>query len=1211
MNFTARENNSVIIVKAIMVCLLILGVLCMPFTRCEASAAPPSSIDEAGISGCAFIDENANLLRDADEVLITGVNVTLERLSDDNWEEIETMATDKYGKYAFDALEAGEYRVLSGTNSAEFFVAAVGQATNKADDEQQMCSQSIKLSIGDQLTDVADIALAKPASLTFTAFLDNDADGIQAKRDRAVGEVMVEVMSGDVVIGSAVTDMSGVAHIEQVQAGKHTLRVTLPSGYAFTAVGESPETGDSCAFAEGDVATSKTFTFEEGKEVAASIGTKTVGSFGGIVFEDMNNDGIYDEGEPGVAGVTLYLTGKRTGANLQTLSDDLGNYSFSNLQDDMYTITADLPDSMLYARYSRTGGDLRSIFSGSTTQREYSLKKSANITDMYIGMIENGVIQGIAFLDVNYNGIYDEDEPAYEKIKIEVTKGNVSEVTGKAVTGEDGSFKVEALRSGDYRLRALLPDDKSIFTIVPQDTTGQYNQFEQKSNRRDQVIGPLTIVSGESCDVVIGVALGATVSGTVFEDKDYNGSLGGNEKKISGVEVQLIDQAGGIVTSATTNAKGVYTLDGIMPGEYSIQVKRKKDYGFTRLRPLEKGGSYVTMLVGEYGVTDTIEIAMAQEIKDINAGMLPSSTLTGIFFDDLNDNGLQDEGEGGYVNASVRLLSSDSEIDLTAKINEDGSYFFDGVMPGEYTLTYLLPQHAVMANVVDGGNTLEGEGLESTTKPFTVKMGEAYQCYLVGAVTLGSFDGLAFRDVNANGMLDDGEKTMTGVTVTLTPDSDSAEELTAVSGTDGSYSIVGLRPAGYKLSVELPDGYIISHSIDTENIVLAAQQSVTTDCSWQALISRKEKQIGIVKPSTISGVVWLDENKDGVRASEESLLSKLTVELIDETTGVVVKRTASDEQGFTFTNVRSGKYTARFLLPSQSEPASDASSTFAQNASYMEQKGIEVAEDQAVSSLMTGIVSRTSIGGKLWFEENNVKSAVAGAWVKLFAGNSTSPLQTVETGEDGSYRFDGLWPDEYYLQAELPSSMVFVRPDDPNYQAGTSVITEVTGDAGMSEAFSLKMADHLLGQNIVYIKPAKIGDQAWLDENANGLVDGIEPKLAGITISLLQNDEIMYQMVTNEFGYYLFDDVYPGSYVLKAEAYPELGITMIIPELRMISSCLTSGDGTEARSDEFSVESGSKNVNFDLGYVLLEGKQLTLDQQTTRDWTQRNAEGPL
>ncbi|MEG1776607.1 MAG: SdrD B-like domain-containing protein, partial [Clostridia bacterium] len=78
---------------------------------------------------------------------------------------------------------------------------------------------------------------------------------------------------------------------------------------------------------------------------------------------------------------------------------------------------------------------------------------------------------------------------------------------------------------------------------------------------------------------------GATISGTVFQDADYNGALAQGEKLISGVKVQLVNQAGEVVQSATSTSKGQYLLGGIMPGNYTVRFTRVPDYGFTRLRP--------------------------------------------------------------------------------------------------------------------------------------------------------------------------------------------------------------------------------------------------------------------------------------------------------------------------------------------------------------------------------------------------------------------------------------------------------------------------------------------------------------------------------------------------------------------------------------------------------------------------------------------------
>ena len=122
---------------------------------------------------------------------------------------------------------------------------------------------------------------------------------------------------------------------------------------------------------------------------------------------------------------------------------------------------------------------------------------------------------------------------------------------------------------------------------------------------------------------------------------------------------------------------------------------------------------------------------------------------------------------------------------------------------------------------------------------------------------------------------------------------------------------------------------------------------------------------------------------------------------------------------------------------------------------------------------------------------------------------------------------------------------------------------------------------------------------------ANGLIDADEPSINGVTIQLQQNGEVKYSTQTNEWGYYELSDVYPGTYTLVAQAYPELDITQSVPSLLMISSCLTSGDGNDASSDAFSVESGTRNFDYNLGYVLRSGETLpaAITPGAVQNWT--------
>ena len=909
--------------------------------------APPARAAGGEVSGCAYVDANENLVHDESEQLITGVPVRLELRDGGAWTEAARTETDLYGKYAFTGLSAGEYRVICTLSGQELYAVSVG--TSMASEAGAVVGDAVTLEEGKSVSG-GDVGLAPSARLALTVFQDSNGDGKRGDYDRGVPGIEVTLLEGETPLDSTSTDSDGKAAL-YARAGRYTVRVTLPAGYGISDGSVQSRTVDL------DV------SFATGEEEALTLAAAPVGALGGRVFEDMDNDGIMGDSDPGVAGVTVRIEGNRTGTVREITTDETGEYLFDFLPDDMYTISATLPEGMLYARYSQTGGDLRSIFTGSNITREFPVRDAARVMDKNIGVVENGVISGVAFLDLNYNGRLDEGEPGYAGVTVEALRGSGSESQGKTETGEDGAFRLEGLRGGDYQLRAILPDDGSIFSVTAEGAASEVNRFEQRSTRREFTIGGLTLGSGGETTALVGVARIASVSGVVFEDAGYDGVLGEEDKRLSGIRVYAVDASGQSVADTATNSRGEYTLTGLMPGVYTVEVQRKAGYGFTRLRPAEDGGSHVTALVGEMGVTAEMDIAMGEALTGVNAGMLPASTVGGVFFHDVNDNGLRDENEIGMLGAEVRLVSEDGEIDLIQTPAEDGTYFFDGVMPGRYTLHYLLGEHREMAKVVEGGNTVAHDGPDTVYGPFEVVMGEALTLPTAGAVTLGNFSGAVFEDLNANGQWDEGEKALAGAAVTLTPDRTGIEAAQAVTGADGAFDLEGLRPAGYTLTVSLPEGYIFSCPLEGLAFGTLGEQSLV--CAWQTLTDRTDKAIGAVKPGSISGVIWLDENEDGSRGEGELLMSGVSLELVDERGGTVVKRTASTDQGFRFDNVRPGTYTVRLTLPDQSSPAADSASTFVANGLRMTQTGVTVEAGEDVDGLTTGLVSATSVAGRM------------------------------------------------------------------------------------------------------------------------------------------------------------------------------------------------------------------------------------------------------
>ena len=341
--------------------------------------------------------------------------------------------TAEDGSFTFTNLAAGDYTVYVPLPQGE---------TPSADSEWQISQKgdmlwlSVTVKAGETATLPAiryatGVSGEQSAQISIAAFMDSNQNGTRGPYERAIAGVVFEAVDAADVTGAAIatvtTDANGSGTIDGLAPGKYVLRVTLPDGYLFTIAAEGWELGNSCVSNSNALtAVSAAITLAAGQSVEAGAGAIPVGSFSGRVWSDTNNDGIMQDDEPGVADVALTLTGSKTGASYTCASDESGNYRFDLLPDDTYNFSATLPDGYLFARYSQTGGDARSVFTtdGTTATRQFIVTGAQNVTDKNVGVVQKATLSGIAFLDVNYNGIYDEGEPPYAGVTLEAVKNS-------------------------------------------------------------------------------------------------------------------------------------------------------------------------------------------------------------------------------------------------------------------------------------------------------------------------------------------------------------------------------------------------------------------------------------------------------------------------------------------------------------------------------------------------------------------------------------------------------------------------------------------------------------------------------------------------------------------------------------------------------------------------------------------------------------------
>ncbi len=245
-------------------------------------------------------------------------------------------------------------------------------------------------------------------------------------------------------------------------------------------------------------------------------------------------------------------------------------------------------------------------------------------------------------------------------------------------------------------------------------------------------------------------------------------------------------------------------------------------------------------------------------------------------------------------------------------------------------------------------------------------------------------------------------------------------------------------------------------------------------------------------------------------------------------------------------------------------------------------------------------------------------AGIAGVPVNLFQpdknGDCTIDLdKQVVTGADGLYLFENLGPGDYCVQFGKPPAD-FCITDGFELGAPQFTALNVGGDPaidsdadpvdGKTDALTLDEGETNRTLDAGIVCPAKIGDRVWEDANQNGLQEGGEQGIEGVTVRLFEcgpdgvagtADDIdtgEARVTDNVNGLYMFGaepgvfDLEPGDYyVLFDSATVPTGFEFTVPKVgsddTIDSDCL-SPDGLTACT---TLGSRGINLNRDCGIV--------------------------
>jgi protocatechuate 3,4-dioxygenase beta subunit len=320
-----------------------------------------------------------------------------------------------------------------------------------------------------------------------------------------------------------------------------------------------------------------------------NFGNFQLGKISGIKFNDRNQNGTQDAGEPVLAGWTIYLDANNNGLQEPTetsaITDVAGNYQFTNLPPATYNVREVQQPGWIQTAPAAPGALTVTLTSGLDSQN-----------NNFGNFFESNTISGQKFNDLNQNQIKDAGEVGLPnwQIFIDSTPPNGVFDQGEltTITDADGNYTIIEVPPGTYQVREVQQNGWTQTTPDP---------------------APVTL---NLSDNVTGVDFGnflpqpGTIQGLKFRDSNNNGILDAGEPGLPDVEIRLtnVTAGGGSGTplTTTTNSSGNYLFANLAPGTY--RIREVNQTGFTQSTP------------------DPADIALTSGaiVSDINFGNFPT-----------------------------------------------------------------------------------------------------------------------------------------------------------------------------------------------------------------------------------------------------------------------------------------------------------------------------------------------------------------------------------------------------------------------------------------------------------------------------------------------------------------------------------------------------------------------------------------------------------
>ncbi|HIA6711513.1 TPA: MSCRAMM family adhesin SdrD, partial [Staphylococcus aureus] len=588
---------------------------------------------------------------------------------------------------------------------------------------------------------------------------------------------------------------------------------------------------------------------------------------------------------------------------------------------------------------------------------------------------------------------------------------------------------------------------------------------------------------------------------------------------------QLIDVTEQFKDKITYGANDSVNVDfGSINNSYVVMVDTKFEYTtsesptLVQMATLTSDGNRSVSTGNALGFTNNQSGGAGQEVYKIG----------NYVWEDTNKNGVQELGEVGVKGVTVVVYDNKTNKEVGRTItDEKGGYLIPNLPNGDYRVEFSnLPQGYEVTPSKQGNNEeLDSNGVSSV---ITVNGKDNLSADLGIYKPKYNLGDYVWEDINKNGIQDQDEKGISGVTVTLKDENGNVLK-TVTTDADGKYKFTDLDNGNYKVEFTTPEGYTPTSTNTGGNDTVDSNGLTTTGVINGADNMTLDSGFYKTPKYNLGNYVWEDTNKDGKQDSSEKGISGVTVTLKNEN-GEVLQTTKTDKDGkYQFTGLENGTYKVEFETPSGYTPTQVGSGT---------DEGIDsngtsttgVIKDKDNDTIDSGFYKPTyNLGDYVWEDTNKNgvqdkdEKGISGVTVTLKDEND-KVLKTVTTDENGKYQFTDLNNGTYKVEFETPSGYT-----------PTSVTTgnDTEKDSnGLTTTGVIKDADNMTLDSGFYKTPKySLGDYVWYDSNKDGKQDSTEKGIKDVKVTLLnEKGEVIGTTKTDENGKYRFDNLDSGKY---------------------------------------------------------------------------------